>query len=495
MFRIHWPLYVVKRVVLGVIVFAVLLTGTLVGLRWSSVETKRCGDEEHVWKHGPREECVGVTSGSFSFNDKTLKEVTDLIKKENDEIADKKQSFVSVAYLTTFTLNKDDSNSRESVRRELEGAYLAQKWRNNKERGEKTKIKLLVANLGSNSHQWNYATEKLIKLKNKEKLAAVAGMGPSTPEAEKAIRKLSRNGIPSVASTITASDIKDIDYFVRVAPSNEDEAEAAARYLRQEKEKDKVVVVQDKNKDNRYASTLAKAFKRQYEHKDAPHRPEGPLTFNTRHGGGSTSEFSSLVGNLCDMSPDTIYFAGRGRHLTRFLQALAERSETCRERPFTVFTGDDTTNLTAATLRPVLSADIDVLYTGLAHPDMWDDTPGVNENLSKEFKEEGFLDKKFPHDPRDDGQAMMGHDAVATVSKAIDLITSQGDEVSSLEVGRQFDQIRGDSKQVPAASGHITFDAHGLPVDKSVPILRMQRDGTSKFEALWDKGKLKLNDD
>ncbi len=49
--------------------------------------------------------------------------------------------------------------------------------------------------------------------------------------------------------------------------------------------------------------------------------------------------FTNQMAGLCAKNPDVIYFAGRGRDLPKFLAPLAKTH--CAEKPLTVLTGDD----------------------------------------------------------------------------------------------------------------------------------------------------------
>lgn len=482
--RIEWPLHIVRRVVVGLVVVAVLAVAVPYGVTWIGEWRARCADG--VVERGEANECVGVTDGAYSFAEH-LDSVRKKIKQENDRVADGDEPYVSVAYMTSFTLTDDDSNSEESVRHELEGAYLAQYRHNNGDLSAVPKIRLLIANTGSSSGQWQYTVDELIKRKSsKDRLVAVTGLGPSTDDNLAALRRLSQYGIAMVASTMTATSIRDIDGFVRVAPTNEDEAYAASAYLKRQKTTT-AVVVQDTAKGNLYARTLGTAFTKVFP--DRGHRLVAEtMTFDSSVSSAWKNELLYMRSQLCEQKPQVVYFAGRGRHLTQFLYAIANRS--CQDRTFTVIAGDDTTNLTAQELARAAKTKVQVYYTGLAHPDMWRKEPGAVSDLSAlYFQSGGELDRWFPNDPRHDGQAIMAHDAVITAAQGIQMAARWQGEVTGDAVGRMFHQMEG-SLRVAGASGFISFRDNGNPVNKAVPILRLDERGRSVFvEASAASGK------
>ncbi|MEU2212435.1 ABC transporter substrate-binding protein [Streptomyces hygroscopicus] len=367
--RLEWPLHIVRRVVIGVIVLAVLAVAVPLTVNWLGDRRARCGDG--VVKMGDDRECVGVTDGSYIFADH-LGPVEKKIKAENDQVEKDGDKYVSVAYMTSFTLTEDDSNSEESVRHELEGAYLAQYRHNRGDLSSSPKIKLLIANMGSRAARWEHTVDELIDRKTSDdKLVAVTGLGPSDTQNIDALRRLSDNGLALVASTMTATNIEGIKGLVRVSPTNVDEAYAASAYLKKEQVR-RAVVVQDDAQDNYYAKTLGDAFTKVFQDIKGHQLVSDRMSYDSSVPAWR-NELRWMPGQLCDLKPEAVFFAGRGKHLTRFLDAIANRP--CQNREFMVITGDDTTNLTADDLAHAAESKVRVLYTGLAHPDMWRKDP------------------------------------------------------------------------------------------------------------------------
>ncbi|GAA1123639.1 ABC transporter substrate-binding protein [Streptomyces javensis] len=472
--RLEWPLHIVRRVVIGVIVLTVLAVAIPLTVNWFEERRARCGDG--VVKMGDDRECVGVTDGSYTFADH-LGPVEKKIKAENELVEKHGDKYVSVAYMTSFTLTEDDSNSEESVRHELEGAYLAQYRHNRGDLSSSPKIKLLVANMGSSAAHWEHTVDELIDRKTSDdKLVAVTGLGPSDTQNLDALRRLSDNGLALVASTMTATNIEGIKGLVRVSPTNVDEAYAASAYLKKEKVR-RAVVVQDDARENYYAKTLGDAFTKVFQDIEGHQLVADRMTYDSSVRGAWENELRYMPGQLCDQKPEAVFFAGRGKHLTRFLDAIANRP--CQDREFMVITGDDTTNLTADDLAHAAESKVRVLYTGLAHPDMWKEDPdAVSRPSAQHFQPGGLLAKWFPDDQHQDGQAIMAHDAVLTAAQGIQM-ASLG-EVTGESVARMFHQMNS-RQQVPGASGFISFQNNGNPRNKAIPILHLTAKGRSEL--------------
>jgi len=473
----------VKRAVTAAVVLAVLAVALPVAYDWWDDRRSRCA--EGVVRMEPDGECVGVTDGSHTFADH-LDEVTDRIREANEKVVGEDgDAYVSVAYMTSFTVGEADSNSEESVRHELQGAYLAQQRHNE---FSAPKIRLLIANTGSESRHWKHTVGELVRRKdNGERLVAVTGLGPSTGPNREALNELSKHELAMVASTMTATDFHGIEGFVRVAPTNVDEARVASAYLRQEGFHT-AMVVQDVAKKNPYARTLGRAFTEEFPKGGGGHRLVArKKTFDSSVSGNWRVELRYLSDQLCIHKPQAVYFAGRGQHLTHFLNALANRA--CPEWGFTVMTGDDTSNLTSEQVRKAVDSGVQVFYTGLAHPEMWRGDPkGPPRRLQNAFRKGGLLDQWFAGESHADGQAMMAHDAVLTAAEGARMVNHGRSQVTGEAVSRMFHQMQ-DNMRLRGASGPLSFESDGDAYDKAVPILRLDPNGTPVFVTVLSPGE------
>lgn len=459
----------------------------------------RCA--EGVVERGPLEECVGVTDGrtrdAFG-DDRRLDRVLAKIGALNEEVAERSTKkgvdYATVAYMTSFTVEKDDTNSRESVRRELQGAYLAQYRANRGDERGSPGIRLLVANTGSRSGQWQHTVDELIRLskveQKQDRVLAVAGLGPSTETNKKVLKRLAKHKIAMVASNMTATDLPQVSGFARVSPTNRDEALAAARYLKSESFREErfpgdkdvtALVVKDSDPDNGYAASLAAEFKKVYPGKGHTLlEKDRPSTFDASNPDVWPGEIKTIAKDLCIPKPDVVYFAGRGKHLTNLLDALSNRP--CPEKSFTVMAGDDTTNLTVEELKEAAKRDITVLYTGVAHPEMLDDAgkSAVTPSAAY-FRDGGWMSKTFPADPRTDGQAMVSHDATLVAIHGVQNLEGNGSPPSGAGVGQMFRHMY-NNQTVQGATGRLSFHADGNAENKAVPIMLLGSDGRFQLE-------------
>ncbi|MBA0052062.1 branched-chain amino acid ABC transporter substrate-binding protein [Streptomyces sp. AJS327] len=512
MVRIEWRLDRVKRIAAVVLALAVVAVAVPLLLDWredrQAEEDQRAAERENFCAKGiarkpvggkrggsahergngeERRECVGVTDGSYVFytrsgdsspseqERKDLKEVMRKIEKENRRVERETKKYVSVAYVTTLTLQSSDSNPQESVLHELQGAHAAQLRHNTGDRSAHPKMRLLVGNVGSESAHWKHTADELLKLRDTpDRLVAVTGLGPSTGKNRAMVRRLSENGLATVASTMTASNFKHIEYFVRVSAPNEEEAKAAARYLKKDDERSRgsAVIVRDRSKNNHYAQNLGPAFEDEFTANGGKVDTTPELTFNSEAESAWRSKMHMMPRQLCAKDRNVIFFSGRGMHLTAFLKALRNRTE-CQKQNFTVITGDDTTNLTERDIREAEKTGIEVIYAGLAHPDVWKDREDEKPSpaITAVEKVAGSTD---------DGQALVAHDAVITVAQALTMLTSKEGRFTGESVGEMFYSMKGD--EAPGASGPLSFDENGTPRDKVIPILRLTKDGRTELE-------------
>jgi hypothetical protein len=142
-----------------------------------------------------------------------------------------------------------------------------------------------------------------------------------------------------------------------------------------------------------------------------------------------------------------------------------------------------------------------VRYTALAHPDAWTANARKAPATGGSAADARVLDdlvtaaKDKPVGPigaapLDDGQLIVGYDAVQLAVHAVRQATPSGRATPALrDVGLQWPQVKG-SLRVNGASGWICLDAHGNPYDKAVPVVELVAKGTPRFvEIAWPKGR------
>jgi ABC-type branched-subunit amino acid transport system substrate-binding protein len=440
----------------------------------------RCADG--VAKVGGDHSCVGLTDGSFSFA-RNLDDISARIAKQNQQVAKAAASpggtpWVGVVYVMQMVAGAPGSTySDDSIRHELEGAYLAQQLAN---RGSTLHIKLLLAHTGSDTEQRDYTLDQIARRRDTDRIVAAAGLGTSTAATRDTIARITGTlHVAAFGSVLTADNLAGIPGLVRVAPPNSDEAAAAAHYLA--KDRPKVLVIQDTRPDDLYTRTLGQQFLTHYP-KELLAGPT--MTYDSAKRAVATY-FSQQMATLCLENPDVIYYAGRGVDLASLLTPLASRI--CDGHVLRVVSGDDVSQVAqAANADQVKTAlrrgKIELVYTGLAHPGAWKVRPKAFLTAAvAPFQAGGEFHAGFPAESLDDGQAIMGYDAMQAALAAITYAAAGGSRVTGDEVMQMQSLLYG-AKAVPGASGMIYLDNPanpGAPRNKAIPLVRFSPDGST----------------
>ncbi|MFD5627799.1 MULTISPECIES: hypothetical protein [unclassified Streptomyces] len=443
------------------------------------------------------DECVGVSATSYDWDRSQFTEAVRAIDTENRSL--KKGGYVTVALLEPFTAT-DEDNLGDALH-ELQGAYLAQYRANHHSNDQTPKIRLVLANPGATGEQWRHTVDQLASMVNgPDRLRAVTGVGLSTENNKKAVRELTRLGIPVIGSSITADDLangqdgKDpYPGLARVSPTNTDEARALASFA--DVSPGKALLVYDKPGDP-YSRTLQESFAKLL--KGSPYQPQPFTPPDDRSKEGTTANtFRQITHLVCDTAPatDTILFAGRHTQLRQFINALGDRG--CQDRAFTLLTGDEGSYLTGdkALDRTALTHRVSVRYTALAHPDAWlaKDAPKSGGSAADAKVLDALLadSERKPVGPigevsLEDGQTIIAYDAMTLAVQGIREATADGATVPPVaDVANQWTLTKG-SQKVNGASGWICLDVHGNPYDKAVPIVELTPEGEARFvEIAW----------
>ncbi|WP_208882285.1 ABC transporter substrate-binding protein [Streptomyces armeniacus] len=473
------------RTALALAVVAALVAG---GLKAYDEWFVQCADG--VRKRGPDDECIGVTDGAHHF-DKSLKGVMERIEEANKEVEKSKKPWVSIGYVEPMTLGPGDKG-RDSIRQELEGAYLAQRELNDPSggHGDTPQIKLLPANPGRGSGQWAPLVDQLAGMTDgKHPMVAVAGFGQSLHTTKKAVEELRKRKVPMVGSTVTADQLSDperLGFFRAVAP-NSDQTSAMAKYLKglQRGKKDfRIQVIKDRNADDIYSASLLRGFDKAVK-KAGLELDTIDLPFVSR-GEAVPNSLEAVADKLCGQPelPDAVYFAGRGRDMKGFIESAAATGRPC---PVTVYSADDTiglffdipwrkkTNEYEKFLKSWERSEIRIKYTALAHPDASPDVyPGGKANPFDAFRD-AYAERFGGVRDLLNGQAMLGHDAVLAVGTAIRDAAGQDGrgKVNKDSVRELLVQING-RHALAGASGKIDFDDAGNPRNKPQPLVELR---------------------
>ncbi|MDG4765427.1 ABC transporter substrate-binding protein [Solwaraspora sp. WMMD406] len=451
-------------------------------------ERRSCGDG--VTRFGGTRECVGITDGAFHFEldgpdgeAASMRRVLELIREANDDVRDSGDLWFSVAYVLPMPWRGQGAYPAVNVVHQLYGAYAAQTQAN--ERNDRLKMRLLVANTGHDGVAWEQVAQDLIDRRGSDRLAAVAGLGPSRDTTKEFVAKLSEAGIPMVGATITADDLNGANYphLYRVSPTNADEVAVGLRYLRGVSESADVnpYLLTVGGQDDTYVATLKEAFRATF-----------PDAFSARtldpDENGHNQALEALAGDLCASGlPVVAYFAGRAASLRTFLMALGEQCP--RNHSVTVLSGDDASAL-VGTFTPEQTAAlqgkaITLVYTGLTHPEQWITKPVELDNLRE------IVADRMPYAAAGlaTGGTIMAYDAVRLAVRALLNVAPSQEDLGQLDsLSNGFAQINTDSPYC-GASGPIALEANrpeaaGNTVNKPIPVIEITAAGVAQVRTL-----------
>jgi hypothetical protein len=440
---------------------------------------------------------VYVTDGSHVFNS-NLKAVEAKIKHENDWVTASGQPYVSIAVLATMSPQpKVEPLDYNRTRHAIEGAYLAQYEANHPAgpagRPGEPLIKLLLADEGSQEKTWSQAVAALKdRVSSSDHLVAVTGLGISVPNTTKVVKALNTapHVIGMVGAVITGNELSGIPGMVRIAPTNTDEATAAASFLDSEpdphnplSQRPRVCRVQDQNAADSYAHTLGHAFPKALRAWPSKRHymfvPNCPV-YNSALP-NSRTVLGGMGDSVCHARANVVYFAGRGVDLQDFLIGLAHRY-CATTRPLTVLTGSDATQLVNHGGLWPTGANMTVYFTALAHPQVWKHQPPVADQATVAWfgmPRYGFR-AVFPGETLNDGWGIMFHDAVLTAVTAIQkLYTQRGAIPPGGAVAQELNQVT-----VHGASGYICFNTKHDPINKAIPVVELGQDGRLSYVTL-----------
>jgi hypothetical protein len=443
-----------------------------------------------LWIANIDEQCIGI---AYDHPDDVFggryTDVLGRIRDENARVEASGEPFVSVAYLLPLPREGRDEELAAALRRDLIGAHVAQHRANHtRTLGETPLVRLVVANHGELAEHWQYVVPDLIDMAaadSPENLVAVAVGGQSLLNTGNAIDTLVRAGVPVLTVRLTADDLLRAPPgpetpLARLAPSNSDQAVAAATYLRPIA--NRAILVQDSNPVDTYATGLGAAFLAAFP--DPTHEVLEPTEFFDSSLGNAANTMAEIVSNICLQRPDVVYFAGRSPELEALVLALPSRP--CMDLRVRIVAGSDgvlfANSAARATpeLRRGLEANAEIIYTPVAHPGSWAAAPGAFQPEAPQFLAgscDSCLDRLFPGESLDDGAVIMGYDAVVAAVSAVRFF---GVNDTAPLVGQRFKRMHG-SRAIPGASGWLSFEPTGEARDKAIPVLRVAPDGTQQF--------------
>lgn len=129
---------------------AVVLAVVLLGLAGGGIY--------YLWPRPVR--AVYITDGSHVFSE-DIRGIENLIQQENQRVKESGEPYVSIGFVDTMDpIPGVDAITRDSVRHDLEGAYLAQlAWNKPIGKPPSPLVQLLLVDVGSLAGNWTKAAE------------------------------------------------------------------------------------------------------------------------------------------------------------------------------------------------------------------------------------------------------------------------------------------------------------------------------------------------
>jgi hypothetical protein len=467
-----------RRQLVAVITALVLVAGVVVAAVIGVSHGDKC---PAGYYRGGQHECTGVTDGAYDFIPQ-LHDVDQAILAQNRNAlaAAARQGGQVVTVALLLPLTSADAGMRTEILHAVQGAYAAQYQEDNDANNTQPQIRLVLANPGANSTEYLPVVRQLHGMTGApDNLRAVAGISVSTHTTKAEIGWLTANGIPVVGGAITADDIANTpasDPFpglARIVPTNDQEAEALARFVGGV-DPHEAVVVEDTRADDDYIVTLAKWFAtdsayQPYPFQSAPDVSQVGDTANTFE--------NDTVPEICSIAKAKnikwIYFAGRQVQLRLFINALAKG---CQGVKFTILTGSAASHLTndPSLDASAFSRGITLEYAAIASGGMSAQGYSVLAATIRELS--NSQPAGMSHLSLTDGQAIINYDAVLTAIAGIRRQTSDNISLPSLQlIAANWGALSG-THTVSGASGEICLENDGNPYDKLVPIVKYSID-------------------
>lgn len=424
-----------------------------------------CGAQPHpfqVVRDGS--ECVGVSDGSYLFDqgtsavDRQIVTVERAIAAQNRSVLASKAKYMTVALLTPLTQAPGAPVSLTRIRDELQGAYAAQ-YAINVTRQLSPKVRLVLANEGSEEQAWQQVTRQLIKLQAPpDRLVAVAGMGVSVKQTFTGARVLSHAQIPMIGAIDTGDilDWRHVAGLARVSPGVGNEVTRIVGYLASHGGLPRADFVSDTTGGDLYTTGLASDFRADFRN-----HLGASLSYNRR---STTSQFSFLADTICARAHPTVIYAGREVLLSSFVSQL-QQAPSCDGMKITVITGGDAialplgdTKVAAGQSQQPDPAKISILFTDLV-------------NLSREEQSfRTFIGQRFGGQALTDSWTVEVYNSLMAAGWATSIALREQPPFPPPSLVRDIIHNLAQGFPVPGATGPFTFNRDGQIPDPDIPV-------------------------
>ena len=392
-----------------------------------------------------------------------------LIYRENLRVLSSGQPYVTFVVATMLT---GDSSLVGVGRDDLQGAYVAQKeYNDNATLHGGVKVRLLIANSGSQTTNVNQVTQQIVQLA-KDDPTFIGVMGwPYSSRTVVAIRTLTQAGIPLMSQTSSSDELTNISpYFFRVAPANKIQGIVGARYAEHTLKAKTAVLFVDPS--DTYSQSLAQDFSQQFQ-------TDGAQILATEdYTKGQTATITARIADAASHHPDIIYFSGYSSDV----DALISNAQSGTEP---VMGGDALYELSGY---PNTSGLNRLRFTAFAYPDEWN-VMGYTPKPTFFTDYPNYFDPARSHTggspygfTRADNDVILSYDAMVALLKGANNALSAGKtKPTPKDLQQGLTQISGNNG-FQGVSGQIAFGANGDPVNKAIVVLHVSPDGHIQME-------------
>ncbi len=373
-----------------------------------------------------------------------------------------------MTFVVAVSLTGDASQIDEG-RDILQGAYVQQE-EYNKAHPNDRQMYLLIANMGSqdSTSQQTVAGRIMQAAHTDHTLVAVTGLpfGSDT-----LVSTLSQNNIPMVSMAPLSAPTK-IPYFLSVAPTIADEAQAAAGYITNTLHAKRVIVAFESG--DVYSTALKNAL---------VNATTNMLIGTHSYPGGSVSDLSNIANEAISDNADLIYFAGPPADASILLASLHSLASPHSANQTPMVMGGDIIYQSIHSPASDRANFNGLLFTAFAYPDEWSQQHMQQPPLIQDYWQAFDPDKQHAGNPytfrRAGSDTILAYDALSFLTSASDIVLFKEKlTLTSDALWNALTQFT-PANQLQGVSGQISFaDANSTPDKKAVLILSIQPGGT-----------------
>jgi ABC-type branched-subunit amino acid transport system substrate-binding protein len=420
----------------------------------------------------------GDSSGAMALWDSGLSTDTNdaeaRIYYEDQRVLTSGNPYITIVVATMLT---GDSATVSVGRDDLQGAYVAQKeFNDGLKLHNSVKVRLLIANAGSNQNYTNTVAKQIVQLAQKDK-TVVGVMGwPFSGYAIDAIKVLAAAHIPMVSQTASSDALTGIShYFFRVAPPNKDQGIYGAKYVEQVLGARNVALFYDPA--NSYTQSLAAAFGTRFT------ADGNKIAVEEKYIVGKPN-FIQLLQDAETHNPDLIYFAGYASDASVLLTDLQAQGQ---PTSLPIMGGDALYELGGYT-SSAHGAAARLHFTTFAYPDEWQNLCSSGKSFACS-RPPFFAEYGSAYDPsnqhtsgsygyrRTDADVMLSYDAMFVMLTASgNALTGTKTVITPNDLLLALQQING-AKAIQGVSGQIALGLDGNPINKALVILKVSDRG------------------